>query len=178
MAFFDHLSFPKTGITLVAAARDAGYQRYRSLSEQLLGAEEQQWVRTMDSSTCGLVSRLVINVLSWLRLDELVSVEIDWWYRGEDVWTALGNLPHIKELKVVTPDLDAIQALCPHSPAHQVFPALMTLTVSEWVLNPPRFSSSPPDEDLRSIEKLLHCVKLRAEARIPLKSLRIERVKV
>ncbi|KAG6829142.1 hypothetical protein H0H92_005546, partial [Tricholoma furcatifolium] len=222
--FFDHLSFPKNDITLVA--------RIINDRDSKSGSVVQQCVQTMDNATDGLVSRLVMTyhdpssccppvvefsgwksgtklqppgsqlweasvridleilsqwictvVLGSLRLDELVSVEVDNFAPRHDVWTALGNLPRIEELKVCGGNIrgypSAIEALCPHSPAHRVFPALMTLTISECDFHRfPVYSFGPPDVPYIPItERLLLCSKLRADAGIPLKSLRIERCK-
>ncbi|KAG6805531.1 hypothetical protein H0H92_015056 [Tricholoma furcatifolium] len=191
--------------------------------DQLVEAEQQLWVRTMDNVTDGSISRLAIShsgVQCWksesnlqppgfrlqeapvqidlgissrspgtlikiisesLRLDELVYVEVNGEMYEKDVWAALGNLPRIEELKVaITEDLIAIKALCPHSPAHQVFPALTTLTISRWdyqhsYLLRPWCLRDESKSSIPTTEKLLHCAKLRAQAGMPLKMLKIER---
>ncbi|KAG6831326.1 hypothetical protein H0H92_011241 [Tricholoma furcatifolium] len=146
----------------------------------VLGYENSDTMRTVF---------LTSNILQALCLDQLISLELesdfDW---DTGLWTLLSGLPRIARLKVHGNLSDTIMSLCrgmhveqsdadsdasvetvPGPDLHPAFPALTTLVIG---LGPLVFGGV--FYKLGIAEKLLNCVKLRAEANLPIKLLQIE----
>ncbi|KAG6825265.1 hypothetical protein H0H92_004253 [Tricholoma furcatifolium] len=134
----------------------------------------------------------LVTAFRALRLDQLTSLEmVDDHARSRhdmDSWIFFGNLPSIVQLKVHNPksgnalsilcsgmdveqsDLDTVQAaLGPDS--QPAFPALTNLVIKDWDF----WETIEGRQQIMTVKKLFDCVKLRAEANLPIKILRIER---
>ncbi|KAG6810067.1 hypothetical protein H0H92_013501 [Tricholoma furcatifolium] len=117
-----------------------------------------------------LIAPLLIRLLEGLRLEELVSFELDARDHIDDsqaFWTFIGHLPHIKQFKIIgSKNLgDAIVSL-------PTFPALTTLAIANWNFEDTLEDPWPPNTT--AIDALLYCAKLRAWLKVPLKLLQME----
>ncbi|KAG6829486.1 hypothetical protein H0H92_004368 [Tricholoma furcatifolium] len=113
-------------------------------------------------------------VLRSLRLDQVIILVMNF-QDDADVWSLLGNLPHVKELKVFYSEEASVTALCPKDQAAPPFPALTRLTIIFWKLGTPiQHISSTLERDPGTVgEALLNCIKLRTKAKLPLEEFSI-----
>ncbi|KAG6830067.1 hypothetical protein H0H92_002357 [Tricholoma furcatifolium] len=126
------------------------------------------------------VGALIVCFLEGLRLDQLVSFELETKDRMDDscrdLLTLFGNLPSITQFRIVGnyPSY-AIESLCRgiHAdPRPASFPALTTLVIVKWNFKDPL--QAPWPRGTMPIDALLYCVNLRALANVPIKLLHME----
>ncbi|KAG6822417.1 hypothetical protein H0H92_013981, partial [Tricholoma furcatifolium] len=130
----------------------------------------------------GTTSRTMLNntVLKSLRLDNVVCLEIEYL---SDNWDLLGNLPHIRELKIhlneeatITAlshrlDIGELESQTPAGLHPLAFPALTNLTIDSWKLARGLIIAS---QEMSVIQGLLDCIKLRNTSHLSLKRLELK----